>query len=386
MKNYLLWTSNKKIQLTFLFLVTLIISIQRYFVTPDGWSGYNNYLIFKQSFFHLIDGKDLYSYFITDHQDFYKYSPSFALLMGVLAPLPNFLGLVLWNLLNVLILYLGIQKMPLKRSHSNLLFLFFILIELITSTQNSQCNALIAGMIMLAYYHLEKSNMVWATLLIVGTVYIKLFGIVAFALFLFYPHKLKASLFSVIWTALLGLIPLFVVSWPHLMSLYESWLTLLTDDHDSNVKFSVMGILNSWFGLPTTYKTIVLITGIIAFCIPLLRINRYHDPRFRLLFLSSILIWVIIFNHMAESATFIIAVTGIAIWFFTKDSINKLDIFLIILTILLTILSPTDLFPKSIRDNFLVPYTLKVLPCILIWLKINWEMLFKTSHLHYNTP
>src|SRR5580658_9739822 len=41
---------------------------------------YNNYVIFKYSFFHLIDGKNLYGIYPDDHWDLFKYSPTFAFL------------------------------------------------------------------------------------------------------------------------------------------------------------------------------------------------------------------------------------------------------------------------------------------------------------------
>lgn len=375
------WLQNPRVLLGILITIAVLISIQKFYlpINPKGVTGYNNYLIFKHSFFNLINGEDIYQHFPSQYKDLFKYSPAFALLMFIWAPLPNLIGLMLWNIVNVLVLFLGIKKLPIKPKYGLLLFILFIVIELITSTQNSQCNALIAGMILLAHYHLEKGKMLWATLLIVGTVYIKLFGIVAFALFLFYPKKIKAAGYATLWGVLLGLLPLIVISWPQLIDLYESWGNLLTNDHDENLKLSVMGILNSWFNIPASYKTTVLITGMIAFCLPLLKINRFKEKRFRLLYVSSILIWVIIFNHMAESATFIIAVVGIAVWYFTKNHTTKLDTFLLVITIVLTILSPTDIFPKSFRDEILVPYTIKVLPCILIWIKINWEMLFPNN-------
>ena len=47
----------------------------------------------------------------------------------------------------------------------------------------------------------------------------------------------------------------------------------------------------------------------------------------------------------------------------------------IILAFVLTVLSPTDLFPKYIRDEFIWPYSLKVVPCILIWTILSWQLI-----------
>src|SRR5690606_38477454 len=97
---------------------------------------------------------------------------------------------------------------------------------------------------------------------------------------------------------------------------------------------------------------------------------------FRLNMLSSVLIWIIIFNHKAESPTFIIAVSGIALWFFSQQA-KKENTILLILVFIFTCLAPTDLFPKYIRDNIFEPYVVKAVPCILVWLKISYDLLFQ---------
>lgn len=376
MNNFISFISKHWVSTAIISLIAVLISIQKYY-SPNielGITGYNNYIIFETSFDHLMNHQNIYDKF-PEHFDFFKYSPTFALLMGVFAYLPHLLGLIGWNLLNVLVLFFGIKKLPLSNKKHFLLFVGFILIELITSTQNSQCNALIAGLFLYAYHYLKKGNMLLATLMIVLSIYIKLFGVVGFALFLFYPNKIKAAIYSAGWFILLGALPLLVISFEELKQLYIGWMDLLSRDHNELIKFSVMGILHTWCGVALTYKKAVLIAGMIIFCIPLLRIKLYNSERFKLLYLSSILLWVIIFNHMAESATFVIAVVGIGVWFFTKDRKSKVDYFLVFLTILLTILSPTDIFPKSFRTEVLVPYMVKVFPCILVWLKITWELL-----------
>ena len=38
-------------------------------------------------------------------------------------------------------------------------------------------------------------------------------------------------------------------------------------------------------------------------------------------------------------------------------------------------LSSTDLFPKFIGDQWIFPYLIKVVPCILIWIKILYDMM-----------
>src|SRR5204863_7296733 len=107
--------------------------------------------------------------------------------------------------------------------------------------------------------------------------------------------------------------------------------------------------LHSWFLVDN--KNIVLVTGLLILLAPLLLMRRYKEYDFRISFFSSLLTWMIIFNHRAESPTFIIALTGIAMWFFLEPR-KRLDVFLMILVFVLTSLSPTDLFPRSWRNEW----------------------------------
>jgi hypothetical protein len=84
---------------------------------------------------------------------------------------------------------------------------------------------------------------------------------------------------------------------------------------------------------------------------------------------------LVIFNHKAESPTFVVAVSGIAIWFFAQK-VSVENIVLLILVIIFTILSPTDIFLASFRSGFVQPYVLKVVPCILVWIKITVDLMF----------
>src|SRR5258708_7221732 len=81
-------------------ILAIIATIQSYYggVKKFGtlsfyFTNYNNYQIFKYSFFHLIGRADLYSLHLNEHWDLYKYSPAFALLFGALAWMPDIAGL-----------------------------------------------------------------------------------------------------------------------------------------------------------------------------------------------------------------------------------------------------------------------------------------------------
>jgi hypothetical protein len=360
-------------------IITIVITSQsillgtKKFQGDNEYTHYNNYKIFTASYFHLIENKDLYQLYPEEHWDYYKYSPVFALFMVPLAYLPDVLGLFLWNLLNVLVLFLALWKLPFQSTKTKLFMLAVILIELITSIQNAQSNALIAGLILFAFVFLEKRRVGLASLFIVLTVFIKLFGVVAFLLFLFYPDKLKAVAYTIGWMALFTFLPLLVISPDQLYFLYHSWFNLLAHDQSVSYGLSVAGWLYSWFNIDIS-KNIIALIGVILLLIPTLKYRSYKEKTFRMLYLSSVLIWVVIFNHKAESPTFIIAMTGVAIWFFAQKRKIE-DVILLVLALVFTVLSPTDIFPRGLRNSFIEPYVLKAVPCILIWLKIMFELI-----------
>ena len=359
-------------------LVTIADSIQKLSLGEKVFWGhkqtfYNNYVIFKTSFKHLVDGVNLYGQYNEEYGDYYKYSPTFAALMMPFYYLPDWIGLVVWDLLNCILLYYGIFHLPRLTAKSKFFILSFSFIELLTSLQNSQSNAMIAGLLLLAFVCMEKEKFPLATLLIMICFYIKLTGILACVLFLFYDKKLKFILWSAFWFVVLGAIPLVFTDLQTLINQYKNWGILLADDHSQSHGISVLGIISSWFSVEPS-KTIVLVSGIFLFLLPLLKIQRFRDFDYRLLYLCSLLIWIVIFNHKAESPSYIVAIVPCAIWYISGVK-NKWNLGLIILAFILTSLSPTDLFPKPIRLNYVIPYSLKALPAVLIWIMIGYELM-----------
>jgi|SRR3989304_10019882 len=359
--------------LTFLFwtyfIIAIVVSIHRYILGP---SHYGNYLIFKNSFLHLIEGKDLYTLYPELHIDLFKYSPTFAVLFSPLTLMPDYIGLVLWNLLNAMALFFAVKMIPIEEK-KKVFVLWFILIELITSMQNYQSNALTASLIIFTFILLERKNYVIAGICVAFGFYIKLFGILGAFLWFIYSGKIRFFLSSLISMLVLFAVPMLFVSPQELADIYKSWFNLLSNDTSHELNHSLMSVMKNWFGINVN-KIWIQLAGVILLLLPLLKRNFYNEKNFRLLFLCSILIWGVIFNHKAESPTYIIAVVGCAIWFFDSEK-NPLGISLIILLFMLTCLSPTDLFPKTIREHYIVPYSLKAIPCVFIWIKIQYELL-----------
>jgi len=344
------------------------------------FNSYNNYTIFEKSFEHLVNNEDIYKEFKEDHWDLYKYTPTFSVFFGIFHFLPDWLGLNLWNLVNVLVLLFSIYYLPKLNKLQKGGILLIVILELMTSIQNQQSNGLMAGLIIFSFGLLEKNKSFWATFCIVFSIFIKLFGGISFVLLLFYPNKLKSALYTTFWILVFLATPLLFISFEQNIYLYKSYLQLLSGDHAASYGYSLMGWLNVCFSLPIN-KNFVVIIGAIIFIIPFYRVKMYKEISFRILALCSLLLWIIVFNHKAESPTFIISMVGIVIWFMISKK-NTINIVLFILAIIFTSLSTTDIFPVYLREKFMKPYLLKALPSIIIWFKIIYDMLVLKPNKH----
>jgi hypothetical protein len=334
---------------------------------------YNNFRIFKFSFYHLIQGKDIYQLFPDDHWDLYKYSPGFALCFGLLSWMPDPIGLLLWNLINSLCLFAGVRLLPGLDDRKKAWILLICLLEMLLSIQNTQSNGLMAGLTVLGFALAERRNYALSTLCIVCSFYIKIYGALAFIFYLWYPGKWKLAGWSIGWMLLFAVLPLLAVSGHQLVFLYQSWLHLLLNDRSASIGLSVMGLLETWFHLAAA-KNIVTVAGVLLFLAPLLRWRLYPNQTYRLLYLASTLIWMVIFNHKAESPTYIIVMAGIGIWYFSRQR-DRGDFILLIASFLLICMSVSDLVPAEIRNGFIRPYGIKAVMAIVIWGKIVYEQL-----------
>ena len=337
------------------------------------YTAYNNYVIFEKSFHHLKNNQDLYILYPQEHWDLYKYTPTFSVFFGAFAIFPDWIGLNLWNLLNAFVLLFAVYYLPRLTQLQKGAILAIVLIELMTSMQNEQSNGLIAGLLVLAFGLLENKKYFPAVMCIVFSAFIKLFGIVGLALLIFYPQKWKLALYTIISAAILFLLPLLLIDFNQYMFLFKSYKRMLSEDHSASYGLSVMGWLYTWFSLNIN-KNIIVLAGVIIFLLPFIKLKQYQNYTFRLLALASVLLWIVIFNHKAESPTFIIALAGVALWFVISEK-STLNTILFVSAFVFASLSPTDIFPRFIRQEFVTPFGLKAVPCIFVWLKIIYDML-----------
>lgn len=140
----------------------------------------------------------------------------------------------------------------------------------------------------------------------------------------------------------------------------------------------VMGVVRRITGNVNAANWPFLLLAAIVFALPLLRFSQFKSLKFRLQVLATSLIMVVIFSTGAEHPTFIIAVAGCMLWILMQDRpFTITNIIFIVLLLVITGLSLTDVMPKPLRDNFFAKYSVKAWPCIAVWVVISYELLFK---------
>lgn len=369
----------------------------------------NNYLIYKFSFWNLIHEDHLYTYHPEQFGDLHHYGPIFSVLMCPFAVLPDWLGMLLWDIALALFLYWVIRQSKFKWG-TQLFMLWFCAHELLTALQMQQINVAIAGMIILSYCYIQQEKDQWAAFFIVLATFIKLFGVVGLAFFFFSKHKKKLILWLIIWSVVMFLIPMLFSSPEYIIRTYQEWFTAIADKNhqsllSSHQNISLLGMIRkigyccylggheaymqyfrAWHDVPptdinfwTTYSDRWLIlAGLVLFFMPYLRFSQWKNESFRRMFLASVMMFLCLFSTSTESSGYIIGLTGVAIWFTGKPGKhNKWDISLMVLAFILTSMSPSDLFPQYLRQEWVWPFALKSLPVSIAWFVLIWQMMTK---------
>ncbi len=328
-----------------------------------------NFEIFRTASRHLVDGIDLYAEYPGEHSDRFKYSPTFALLFAPFALLVWPLALFLWSALNALVLFVAVERaVPGRRG---LIALLCLHLELLRGMQNAQSNAVVAGLIVLGFVALERANAWRAAAAVMLGVSVKIFPLAALTFAI--PRRLvmRSGTWAVAFGVTLAALPLLVTPLPTLVQQYGWWRGVEATDAQQRW-FSVMELVHRWTGTALPNWPIQL-AGTLLLVAPLaLRQNRWNDARFRFLYLCSLLLYVVLFNHQAERASFLIAFVGATMWYAAspREQWRSALYWMAFVTIpLMSTLIPGAVF----RTETATLYRL-ALPCLAIWIAIQREL------------
>jgi hypothetical protein len=354
----------------------LAVGIQRTVFSPE-----NNFRILRTASAHLLSGADLYGAYPAIHADFFKYSPTFAFLWLPFALLPAVAGYMLWAVVCVTTLYAGIRR-ALTPAQS-VIALGLSWLAVFGDLQRSQSNALCAGLMILGWCAMERDRPWRAAAAIAAATFVKIFPVAAVVAALFHRGKIRfAAIFAAVFAAGIAL-PLLVTTPTLLAGQYRSWLSIETRDAaplsrygtgGADLYAGLMGQFRVWFGVEWPHWPTQLV-GLIVLLAPLaLQRRRFGEKQFRVLFLASVLVFCVLFNHQAESPSYSIAMIGTSIWFAVSERAWWRTA-LMAASLLIVNVASTDLMPRSWYLGWYVPYLVKTVPLIPVWIVMQLELL-----------
>ena len=341
---------------------------------------HNNFLIFRGVFWHTIQKLSLYDFYPTEYNDHNHYGPIFSLVIAPFAVVPDAIGLLLWLVVLALGMYYAVRRLPLEEGRQIFLY-WFCAHELLTALQMQQFNIAIAAIIIGSFAAIEKGREVTAAFLIVLGTFVKLYGVVGLAFFFFVKRKPRFILALIGWSVVCFVAPMLISSPEYVVGQYVEWYERLAVKNGENTfslmqNISLLGMIRKASGSASYSDLLVILPGLALFGLPYLRFGQYRHLAFRYAILSSVLLFVVLFSTGSESSTYIISFAGIALWYTTSPwKRSGWDVALLVFAFVLSSLSPSDLFPRSLREAYVLPYALKALPPTLIWLRLSYELL-----------
>jgi hypothetical protein len=334
-----------------------------------------NFHVFRAAAFQLLERHDLYA---KHAEDYFKYSPTFAFLFLPFAWLPEWLGAPLWSLANFMVACIGIERV-MDDPREKRVALMTSFAGILLATDGDQSNLLVAGALLLALHAFERRHATAGAALVTGAAFVKLFPAMG-ALFALLARRrgeaLRAlAVSAVVWLAL----PILVMRPRTLAWEYASWGHLLSWDH-ANHGWCVMTLVQDALHLPISSLAIQL-AGMALCVLPVvLGLVLGTDARWRRTFACSLLVFVVLFNHRAEYASFVLSAIAVGVWYAAVPGRSPIVTALVVLAIV----APGPFFTRddpSVTGVFAVLaahrqfHALRLVPLVVLWGLMNHELL-----------
>jgi len=350
----------------------------------SGPQSYNNFLIFRGVFWHTLAEKSLYLEYPLEYFDTNLYGPVFGVVIAPLALLPTPIGCLFWGILNAGILLYSIHRLPITEPQK-IGILLIGLVEMLTSIQNLQFNPMLTSWILLAYVLTRDGKEKWAALFVALGFMVKIYGVIALVCWFFSKRRLVFGGWFIIWLAVLFVIPMVLSSPEFVWDSYGEWMARLASKNEKNRNalanafmqdISVQGMIRRISGYTFWDGWVLLPAASVYATAFFLNSKRWIHKEFQQRFLAFLLLGVVLFSTSAESATYVIAVVGVGWWYMMETGPrHSWQVVLLLFVLLLTSLSPTDVFPRVVREEWIKPFSLKALPCFLVWLVMVWQFI-----------
>lgn len=304
-----------------------------------------NFLVFADSTLDFWRGISPYTpEWLADHVRFFLYAPPFSVLFTPFAVLPGSLGPFAWNLFNYTLFFAAVFTLPECFTHRQKCHIFlFTLPILAQSLLSFQYNVPVAYLFLFAWSLLERGRGFWAVLLIMISGFTKIYGIFELALLVCYPRFWRNAGYALLIGAALFALPLLRLAPDALLPYYGEWLDALTRHQAAKTYDSLFYArpLADWM---LAHFRLLQVVSLGALAVLFLASHRkWSNSAFRAQALGILMGWVVLFSDSAEKHTYVIALAGFALWYWSRPRHTLTDRVLFWANFVLLGLVPIDI-------------------------------------------
>lgn len=349
----------------------------------------NNWLIYRKTFYHAVEHLNLYAYYPEEYFDHNLYGPLFSLLIAPFAVLPKLAGAIVWELFLAGSMFYTLMQFPGKRE-KKILLMWYVSNEVVSALLMTQFNMIIAAIVPATYLCLRKEKEWGAGLLVAIGTLTKIYGIAGLCVLPLIKHRGKFAVWTIVWLVILTILPMMVWGWEYAADQYREWYLCLSNKNELNTaaasvidlsfhqNVSLLGMLHRISGREFS-DLYILVPAMILFCAPYIRVKQYESEEFRWGMVASALMSLILFSTGSETSGYIMALTGVGIWYWwaAPEKRGGCSTALLLFALILGSFGHSDLMPKYLRNEYIRPYVLKALPIAIVWILQEWELLTK---------
>jgi len=311
----------------FLFYLGLLISFFVTFAEVIRGTHYN-FLVFANATRDFWNGILPYTdEFCIRNLREYLYTPVFSVLFTPFAFFNDNIGAFLWNIFNYIMFYFAVFTLPEGKfsDRTKCMIFLYALPILAQSLFSCQYNVTVAYIYIFAYTLMEKDKSFWAILLILISGLTKIYGIFEMALIFCYPKFWKNVGYAAIMSIVLLSLPLLKLSFTEILPYYEEWCNTLMIHQSSRVWESIFYAEPLSQYLLPNFRIIQIGTLCLLIILFFLSYKKWDNSSFRAQCIGILTGWIVLMSDSSEIHTYLIAISGYLLWYWTRIHHSMLD-------------------------------------------------------------
>lgn len=300
----------------------------------------------------------------------FLYGPLFSIIFTPFALLPASIAPYLWNIFNFCLFFLAIFSLPdyFKTEQKCRFFLFLLPLAAI-SQLSFRFDTATVYLALFAFSLMERGFFKCGILLVLISAFSGVYGICQIITLAFYPKFLKNLGFAAVVAVIFSASPLLGFSFSDFSAYYQSWFASVWTCEMTQPFFTVFNLKPFFDEIPAWSASARAISFAVLFFLILIRRKRFSFFTFRAGVTGILMGWIVLFGMVSDIDTYLTALAGFMLWYYSKNSIAVIDRFLLWCNFIVLSVIPMDiLFAGSVQDFLFYTVTLNVWVFAATWL------------------